>query len=162
MKNLYDAFNLYCLGHITDYGCTSCKMRATGEQRITIQIAPRTLCIQLNLFEQLPQTAEEKAKNEIKFSKLTYQIQYPEYLDMGKYTVNKEQPLRYRLGSVISHLGDSIDSGHYKAFCYVQFPNMTPAYYEFDDMMVARTNAAIVLHQQAYMLFYHLDMDETE
>lgn len=37
MKNLYDAFNLYFdLGHITDYDCTSCKMRATGKQRITI------------------------------------------------------------------------------------------------------------------------------
>lgn len=148
IKSLRDAFDFYFdLGHTKDYYCLSCKQKVLAKQKIRIKSAPKTLCIILNRFEQ------QKVKNKITFKKLTNEITFPENLDMAKYADSKD--LRYRLGSVISHVGESINKGHYKAFCLVE--SMPSGYFGFDDVLVERMSTARVLHQQAYILFYYLN-----
>lgn len=149
-KKLDDVLKLnYDLGFVTDYNCMSCNKQVSARQRFRIATGPKTLCIQLNRF----------VKDETRFKKLTNVVKFSEHLDMTNYT-NDEKPLRYRLGSVISHMGNSIDHGHYKSFCFVDSTTTTPAYYEFDDSLVSRITSARVLQQQAYILFYYLVNDE--
>lgn len=155
VKSLQNAIQLYFdLGETTNYNCSTCLRNVSAKQIIRIQRPPKTLCIMLNRFEQ------KTVDNVITFKKLNTKVTYPETLNMEQYAENSTQRIRYRLGSVITHLGDSLEEGHYLATCRVESQNSPTAYYLFDDIFVERIAVNRVLFQQAYLLFYYLD--ETE
>jgi ubiquitin C-terminal hydrolase len=59
--------------------------------------------------------------------------------------------LRYRLSSVIEHIGRGIDTGHYMAYCYDED---TDTWLLYDDARVQPVAAAQVERAQAYLLVY--------
>jgi ubiquitin C-terminal hydrolase len=60
---------------------------------------------------------------------------------------------RYRLYSVVEHVGERVDRGHYVC-CAMDADN---TWQHFDDVKVSERDLSSVLHQsQAYVLFYEL------
>ena len=63
---------------------------------------------------------------------------------------------KYRLVSLITHVGPSPNCGHYTAIG--EAPNGT--YYKFNDRTVQSTSVKDVLQEEAYVIFYEMTRDK--
>jgi hypothetical protein len=64
---------------------------------------------------------------------------------------------KFRLAAVISHLGRSMDEGHYMATCFSHSRN---CWINFNDQRVSFVSPSEVLKSEGYLLFYERHRDQ--
>ncbi|XXQ29684.1 Ubiquitin carboxyl-terminal hydrolase [Plasmodiophora brassicae] len=119
------------------YLCGKCHKRSVAEKRLTIDVAPPVLTIQLKRFLCTG-------------AKINKPVQYGHYLDLAPFVSGKASGATYTLFGLVVHIGSGPRSGHYVA--YVKGSNGT--WYCMDDECVSKTSADNVLQQKPYLLFY--------
>ncbi len=80
-------------------------------------------------------------------------ITFPEIIDLTGEVQTNLDSYKYRLISIVTHLGPHGTGGHYIAFCYLEDKDL---WYKFDDSLVTLTtfNEASKFGD-TYILFYH-------
>jgi ubiquitin C-terminal hydrolase len=131
---------------LTDPYWNNCKGEIT--KSISILEPPPILIIQLKRFE-----FKDK-----KTSKITKEVDIPLDLDISDYTTNKDENIntKYKLYSVIHHIGENFQSGHYTATIR-DVDTDNAKWYKYDDSTVTEvTNAENLFKKdkEAYILFY--------
>ncbi|XP_077292771.1 uncharacterized protein LOC143915827 [Arctopsyche grandis] len=123
------------------YKCEFCNKKVSATKQFFIERAPMVLCIALKRFS-------------ITGGKLTKHVQFRQRLSLNKFmhNQNSSQQLGYRLVSVVTHLGQSQNCGHYTAVGY----GPSGAFYQFDDSCVREISISSVLNTNAYIMFYEL------
>lgn len=113
-NNLEKLLDIYFTGEkLEGYKCDNCK-ETNCNKKVTLLNTPEYLLIQLKRFDFDPKTF-----NMIKILK---EVNYPLFIDMDKYclqnNINKniESKNIYVLSTIINHLGNSLQSGHYTSF----------------------------------------------
>lgn len=129
-----------------DYTCSGCKKKVTATKQFSLERPPVVLCIQLKRFT-------------MQGNKLNKHVSIKAKLDLTPY-VRKvggnhgpQQPLNYRLVSMVTHLGSSQHCGHYTAIGVTE----SGSYYQFDDSSVHPIALQNVLQTNAYIIFYELE-----
>ncbi|EGC31790.1 hypothetical protein DICPUDRAFT_6348, partial [Dictyostelium purpureum] len=122
------------------YKCKKCKKLVKAEKSLQIEISPPVLTVQIKRFSFLNSYGGKDNKH----------IQFCQTLDLSPYMTQTNDHSIYDLNSVLVHLGDSTNSGHY--YCYVKGSN--GVWYKMDDSMVSQVSLQTVLRSKAYMLFY--------
>lgn len=125
--------------HLESYDCDSCNNRVSATKQISIERAPKSVCIQLKLFDH---HGNELARN----------IPVRQQLNLQN---NANETLRYRLVSKVTHVGQSSASGHYTAIGLTQAGN----YHLFDDRDVQPIPVQNVVKTSAYLIFYELQKE---
>lgn len=106
-STLDDALALYFNAEEVDaIDCSFCKMKLTMEKTIALAEGPNVLYICLERF------GENGVKN-------NNHVQAPQYLDLEKYTTSGKD-VKYKLVSTVSHVGTSVQSGHYTAAAHTK------------------------------------------
>lgn len=129
------------------YKCEACKKKVSATKQFSLERAPISLCIQLKRFS-------------IVGNKLNKHIPIRQQLNLSKYSSKKcpnDQPLTYRLVSMVTHLGASQHCGHYTAIGLTD----TGSYYQFDDSYVRSISLQNVLSTNTYIIFYELETPST-
>lgn len=144
-NTLEEALDLYFVRERLEdmgYKCESCKKKVSATKQFSLERAPISLCIQLKRFS-------------IVGNKLNKHIAIRQHLNLSKYSSRKgsNEPLQYRLVSMVTHLGASQHCGHYTAIGLTD----TGSYYQFDDSFVRQISVQNVLNTNAYIIFYELD-----
>ena len=107
-----------------DYKCDVCKQRVPATKQFILERPPKVLCIQLKRFSD----------SGIKISK---HVDFKTAIDMGPYLRRKPgediPQLYYRLTAMVTHLGYTIDGGHYTAVAQVA----SGKFYSFNDPIVS-------------------------
>lgn len=124
-----------------DYTCESCKRKVSATKQFSLERAPVALCIQLKRFSGI------NGKN-------NKHINISPYLDVSQYSSRdmKNSQLKYRLVSMITHLGSTPQCGHYTAIGCCQ----DGLYYQFDDSSVRSMSNNSWLNTNPYIVFYEL------
>ncbi|KNC99540.1 uncharacterized protein SPPG_04930 [Spizellomyces punctatus DAOM BR117] len=128
------------------YKCDRCKKLVDAQKRISIEVAPEVLTVQLKRFDVFG-----RGKNNTK-------VEFPEYLDLTASMTSRQQRTRYQLYAMIAHHGSSPNHGHYTAFA--KDPNGTWHYYDDEDVTQTKLESVLEKKSQAYMLFYALLHEE--
>ncbi|XP_023180073.2 ubiquitin carboxyl-terminal hydrolase 36 [Drosophila hydei] len=127
------------------YKCEGCKKKVSATKQFSLERAPITLCIQLKRFSMMG-------------NKLTKQISFKPRIDLSRFAARSptaaNQPLSYRLVSMVTHLGVSQHCGHYTAIGLTE----AGSYYNFDDSYVRPIAMQSVCNTNAYIMFYELDV----
>ena len=125
------------------YRCPSEKRPVRAIKRMTVEIAPRVLIIQLKRFQF-----------SLSGRKISKPIEFSNALDLSPYMSHRpKSPIIYDLFGVLVHQGHSMYSGHY--FCYIKGAGGGGnEWHKFDDTRVHPTSYRNVLGQQPYLLFY--------
>lgn len=143
-------------GHIeflNDLDCTNCKTKKFSSKQLTLKHLPMVLCIILKRF----------GPSENNFSnKITTVVEFPETLDMAKFTEKKTVTNNafineclsvyetiYKLYAVVCHEG-LINGGHYLS--YIKDKGI---WYQCNDSLIKIVEFSDVLKSPAYLLFYH-------
>uniref|UniRef100_A0A023F002 Ubiquitin carboxyl-terminal hydrolase n=3 Tax=Triatoma infestans TaxID=30076 RepID=A0A023F002_TRIIF len=124
------------------YKCGQCKRRAAATKKFSVERPPNALCIQLKRFNAMG-------------GKNNKHISVKQVLDMTRYIHQSRPPggsLKYKLVSMVSHLGQSANCGHYTAIGQ----SAAGAYYHFDDSIVRPVPLQSVLNTNAYIIMYEL------
>lgn len=110
-----------------DYKCEACKRRVPATKQFSLERPPKVLCVQLKRFSVLG-------------GKISKHIGFKQTIDMGPYLWKEpgesSQSLTYKLMSIVTHMGPSVNCGHYTAVAKVS----TGQYYSFDDSCVCINN----------------------
>ncbi|XP_022130071.1 ubiquitin carboxyl-terminal hydrolase 36 isoform X1 [Pieris rapae] len=124
------------------YKCEACNKKVSATKQFFVERAPMVLCIALKRFS-------------LAGGKLSKHVQFRKKITLSKYMYNKntQQPLSYKLVSLVTHLGPSQNCGHYTAIG--QAPNSN--YYQFDDSCVRSLPLSAVLGTNAYIMFFEKD-----
>lgn len=107
-----------------DYKCEACKRRVPATKQFSLERAPKVLCIQLKRFSVMG-------------GKISRHISFKQTVDIGPYV--RKQPseaqkkLLYKLTSMVTHVGSSVNCGHYTAVAQAS----AGKYYSFDDSFVS-------------------------
>uniref|UniRef100_A0A8D2DEP5 ubiquitinyl hydrolase 1 n=1 Tax=Sciurus vulgaris TaxID=55149 RepID=A0A8D2DEP5_SCIVU len=121
------------------YMCSKCKKKVPASKRFTIHRTSNVLTLSLKRF------ANSSG------GKITKDVGYPEFLNIRPYmSQSSGDPVMYGLYAVLVHSGHSCHAGHY--YCYVKASS--GQWYQMNDSLVHSSNVKVVLHQQAYLLFY--------
>lgn len=145
VSTLEDALNGYFSRENLEesgYKCESCKKRVSATKQFSLERTPVVLCIQLKRFTAMG-------------GKLGKQVEIKEYLSLKNFITksgDQNQGCKYKLVSMVTHLGGSASGGHYTAVGLA--PN--GIYYHFDDDRVNQGSLSSVLRTNAYVLFYEL------
>ncbi|XP_019768454.2 ubiquitin carboxyl-terminal hydrolase 36 [Dendroctonus ponderosae] len=143
-QSVDDAMDLYFTREKLDeesYHCGACHKKVQATKQFQLERPPNVLCIQLKRFSMCN-------------NKLIKHVRFQKTLDMTKFV---RQPLRtslkYRLVSLITHLGSTLSCGHYTAI------GQSPSghYYCFDDHNVKPISIQNVLDTNPYILLYELE-----
>ncbi|XP_014243155.1 ubiquitin carboxyl-terminal hydrolase 36 isoform X2 [Cimex lectularius] len=129
------------------YKCEQCKKRVAATKKFSIERLPKVLCIQLKRFGAMG-------------GKNNKHIALKQCLDITKYRHRPppaNQTFRYKLVSLVTHLGHSSSCGHYTAVGQ----GSAGSYYLFDDSIVRVLSIPNVLNSNAYILMYELDNNQT-
>lgn len=126
---------------IPNYECKCSKVRTIGEKRIFFESCPEVLILTIKLF-----SFSQQGK------KINFHISFPENLNLNKfYKPNKSGLfLEYKLSSVVSHLGSSLEDGHYTVACC----KLDSTYTDFNDTHLVDITWRDVREKQAYVLVY--------
>ena len=119
--------------------CPTCNSKR-AQQREVINTLPQVLVLQMGRF----QNSREKIQTD---------IQIKNQIDMSKYYKTTSQTCVYTLKSVINHIGDNIDGGHYNAFVKTAEKQWTA----FDDLHVSRIEEEEVFNKakkSCYLAFF--------
>ena len=110
-----------------DYKCEACKRRVPATKQFRLERPPKVLCVQLKRFSVMG-------------GKISRHIGFKQTVDMGPYLWRDygEPPkkLNYRLTSMVTHMGPSVNCGHYTAVAQVS----SGKFYSFDDSCVSITS----------------------
>ncbi|KAF1495490.1 Ubiquitin carboxyl-terminal hydrolase 42, partial [Pygoscelis antarcticus] len=121
------------------YKCSKCEQLATASKSVTIHCSPNVLTVCLKRFDAFSGR------------KISKEVQYPEYLDLGAYMSEAAgEPLLYSLYAVLVHEGFGSRTGHY--YCFVKASD--GRWYKMNDASVRLCDIKKVLCQRAYLLFY--------
>ncbi|XP_076280574.1 ubiquitin specific peptidase 36 isoform X1 [Lasioglossum baleicum] len=127
-----------------DYKCEACKRRVPATKQFSLERAPKVLCVQLKRFSVLG-------------GKISKHIGFKQTIDMGPYLWREPgepaQPLTYKLTSIVTHMGPSVNCGHYTAVAKVSTGN----YYSFDDNCVRPISLSNVLSTNAYIMIFEME-----
>ena len=85
--------------------------------------------------------------------KITKQVQLPQYLDITRFistSIHPRHPVKYKLVSMITHMGQSVNCGHYTAIALAA----NGSYYQFDDSSVSFTLIFINLWKLLILLIF--------
>lgn len=108
-----------------DYKCEACKKRVPATKQFSLERPPKVLCVQLKRFSVMG-------------NKISRHIDFKESIDMGPYLRREHgepvKPLIYKLTSMVTHMGPSVNCGHYTAVAKVS----SGQYYCFDDSCVSQ------------------------
>lgn len=127
-----------------DYKCEACKRRVPATKQFTLERPPKVLCVQLKRFSVLG-------------GKISKHIGFKQTIDIGRYLWREpgESPkqLTYKLMSVVTHMGPSVNCGHYTAIAQVS----SGQYYTFDDSCVRPISLNNVLSTNAYIMIFEMN-----
>lgn len=127
-----------------DYKCEACKRRVPATKQFTLERPPKVLCVQLKRFSFLG-------------GKISRHIGFKQTIDMGQYLWREpgESPkqLTYKLMSMVTHMGPSVNCGHYTAVAQVS----SGQYYSFDDCCVRPISLNNVLSTNAYIMIFEME-----
>lgn len=127
-----------------DYKCEACKRRVPATKQFTLERPPKVLCVQLKRFSYLG-------------GKISRHIGFKQTIDMGQYLWREpgESPkqLTYKLMSMVTHMGPSVNCGHYTAVAQVS----SGQYYSFDDSCVRPISLNNVLSTNAYIMIFEME-----
>ena len=132
----------YTQGELLDddnkWECDKCKERVRANRQTKLWKVPKYLIIQLKRFNK-------------KGRKLSYNIQFPEKLNVREY-VHKERNTKcdYELYGISNHTG-GLHGGHYFSYCKVNGD-----WYCFNDAGVSKIERNTIITPNAYLLFYKL------
>lgn len=140
-KSIQTALNTYFAWEsVNDYDCQCCKRKVAAKKRISLISSPSCLCITLKRFSENRRKINRKIQIDLGLSTNGY-------FDAGP---TNSGDCKYKLTSVINHVGQNMYSGHYTAtIC-----SPDTAFYEFDDTTVRVLNGNGVKENDAYILFY--------
>jgi len=113
------------------YYCDNCKSNQISEQKVSLNILPKTLILVLKRYSSTG-------------TKLISEI----YCDPEIYIKNNKKILNYHLTSIVSHSGNLYD-GHYTAFVKIH-----KDWYYIDDCTVSLVENMKFNHHDFYILFY--------
>lgn len=124
-----------------DYTCESCKKKVSATKQFSLERAPVALCIQLKRFSGIN-------------GKISKHVNISQDLDFSQYSSKdmKSSQLKYRLVSMITHLGTTPQCGHYTAIGCCQ----DGSYYQFDDSSVRAMSTNSLMNTNPYIIFYEL------
>jgi len=130
--------------------CNFCKVLAPCTHQQIIYTLPKVLIIIL-----------DRGKNNQDFKE---EFQFPKELDLntGNYVIRNDCNTKFYLQSIITHLGESIDGGHYIAYCR-NGPNEEFLCYNDSIIFIATVNEAMSSKifgnsnekRTPYILVYH-------
>lgn len=127
-----------------DYKCEACKRRVPATKQFTLERPPKVLCVQLKRFSVLG-------------GKISRHIGFKQTIDIGPYLWREpgESPrqLTYKLMSMVTHMGPSVNCGHYTAVAQVS----SGQYYTFDDASVRPISLNNVLNTHAYIMIFEME-----
>ncbi|EFN76140.1 ubiquitin carboxyl-terminal hydrolase 36 isoform X2 [Harpegnathos saltator] len=127
-----------------DYKCEACKRRVPATKQFTLERPPKVLCVQLKRFS-------------VGGGKISRHIGFKQTIDMSRYLWREpgESPkqLTYKLMSVVTHMGPSVNCGHYTAIAQVS----SGQYYTFDDACVRPISLNNVLSTNAYIMIFEMN-----
>lgn len=130
-----------------DYKCEACKRRVPATKQFSLERAPKVLCVQLKRFSVLG-------------GKISRHIDFRQTIDMGPYLWRESneplQQLTYKLMSIVTHMGPSVNCGHYTAVAQVS----TGQYYSFDDSYVRPISLSNVLNTNAYIMIFEMEPNQ--
>lgn len=142
-QTLDEALELYFSREKLDddsYHCESCQKKVPAWKQFSLERAPMVLCIQLKRFSIN--------------SKISKQVQFRQRLDMTKYVRRRPTgPLIYKLVALVTHMGVSVNCGHYTAIAQGPSGN----FYQFDDSIVKPISNQAVFGTSAYIMLYELE-----
>ncbi|KAF5301703.1 hypothetical protein FQA39_LY10634 [Lamprigera yunnana] len=143
-QTLDEALELYFSKEKLDddsYHCESCQKKVPAWKQFSLERAPMVLCIQLKRFS-------------ISNNKISKQVQFKQRLDLTRYMRRKPLgSLIYRLVALVTHMGPSVNCGHYTAIAQAPSGN----FYQFDDSIVKPISHQAVFSTNAYIMLYELD-----
>ncbi|XP_024216715.1 ubiquitin carboxyl-terminal hydrolase 36 isoform X2 [Halyomorpha halys] len=125
------------------YRCEQCKRKVAATKKFSIERPPKALCIALKRFG-------------VTGGKNSKPISVKQHLDINKYR-HRPTPefLKYKLVSLVTHLGTSSSCGHYTAVGQTAYGS----YYLFDDSLVRPMSIQNVLNTNAYILMYEMETE---
>ncbi|XP_050480458.1 ubiquitin carboxyl-terminal hydrolase 36 [Bombus huntii] len=127
-----------------DYKCEACKRRVPATKQFSLERPPKVLCVQLKRFSVLG-------------GKISKHIGFKQTIDMGPYLWKEPgeptQSLTYKLMSIVTHMGPSVNCGHYTAVAKVS----TGQYYSFDDSCVRPLSLSNVFSTNAYIMIFEME-----
>ena len=127
------------------YKCEKCKMRVPARKKCFIERPPVVLCIQLKRFNLMG-------------GKISKPVSLSRFIEAQGYVKKKEPsarplpPLRYKLVSMITHVGPSPNCGHYTAIGEAGAGHL----YQFDDSSVRQISQGQALNTASYVVFYEM------
>ncbi|KAF2118659.1 hypothetical protein BDV96DRAFT_684346 [Lophiotrema nucula] len=101
------ALDRYFHGDDVQVYCNTCNSTTRNRDTKELFIAPIILRLNVLIFTSWDEECEGMTKSDHATPSI------PELLDLRRYQVDQSQPLRYRLSSVIAHVGQTTNSGHY-------------------------------------------------
>jgi ubiquitin carboxyl-terminal hydrolase 36/42 len=123
------------------YHCQSCQKKVPATKQFSLERAPMVLCIQLKRFS-------------VSNNKITKHINFRQRLDLTRYARHRPSvPLIYRLVALVTHMGPTVNCGHYTAVAQAPTGN----FYQFDDSMVRIISHQAVFNTNAYIMLYELE-----
>jgi ubiquitin C-terminal hydrolase len=137
--NLYDCIDHH-LGQekIHDWTCEKCKNKNGNLKENRLIDGPEILIIPFKRFKP----------NRHKNNKL---ITFPLLLNLSPYILGSDNTANYKLFAVANHIGSSIHSGHYTAYCRdVDSDN----WFCYNDSSVSHILESQIVSNKAYLLFY--------
>ncbi|XP_037034301.1 ubiquitin carboxyl-terminal hydrolase 36-like [Bradysia coprophila] len=140
-KSIQTALDMYFAWEsVNDYDCHCCKKKVAAKKRLSLISSPSCLCITLKRFSENRRKINRKIQIELDLS------------TTGCFDAASANPrdYKYKLTSIINHVGRNINSGHYTTTVC----SADNAFYEFDDTIVRRLNGNGVKESDAYILFY--------
>ncbi|XP_033213289.1 ubiquitin carboxyl-terminal hydrolase 36-like isoform X2 [Belonocnema kinseyi] len=127
-----------------DYKCEACKRRVPATKQFRLERPPKVLCVQLKRFSVMG-------------GKISRHIVFKQTVDMGPYLWREKdegmKKLNYKLTSMVTHMGPSVNCGHYTAIAQVS----TGKYYCFDDSCVRQIPLNTVLNTNAYIMIFEME-----
>ena len=142
--DIYDCINDFSSEKIIeDYKCPGCKKTCSCSGKTQIVISPKVLCIQIKRFGN-------------NLNKRDNHITFPLNIDINSIIPSNliaSTKTKYKLKSVINHLGSNLNSGHYYTFAY---SSIHEKWYNFNDENVNEITESEISTSNAYLLFYEL------
>ena len=132
------------------YKCKGCDKKVTAKKQFSLDQLPAVLTFQMKRFDVFRGGA----------AKIHRKIGFPTVLDATPYSSDPCDSTLYELVGVVVHMGTTLTSGHYYAYC------RSPAgsWLRLDDETVTHVKVETVLQESsgAYMLFYERKINRSE
>ncbi|KAI9103202.1 hypothetical protein DFS34DRAFT_646590 [Phlyctochytrium arcticum] len=122
------------------YRCDRCAMLVDAVKRVTIEVAPEVLTIQLKRFDIFG-----RGKN-------CGKVDFPESLDITPSMTSSRSHGKYDLYGIVCHHGKTPNRGHYTSF--IKGPTGSWTFFDDDSAIKCKLERVLEEKTEAYMLFY--------